>query len=635
MVKEYIKYILLPVLLVIIINTVAAQNRQKEVQTNSRLAVSYYNAKDYEKAAPLLLKVYNLSRNIYYFRLHIFSLVELRRYDEAEERIRQEIEKQSDPDARLLIHWGYLLKVRNHDKEAEAKFEEAIKQIAPNKGSYLLAANSFLHFREYEWAKKVYLQGRDLLSNEDFSLELARIYMYLRDYENMMEEYLSLLRQDEKMLQRIESSLSYALRLDLDNDLRDLLRAQVLKRIQAEPGIIGYNRLLIWFLLQENQFPGALRQSIALDRRTGNEDAQIFHLGNLAINNKMYSVARQAFGYLLEKGSSNPFYEQAFVRNVHAAYLEYTTEEQKDKAGYNELADQFEKGLDIIGYSPVALDMIREYSHLLAFYMDDPDRAIEVLNKGLAIPRLKPEESGILKTEMADIYVYAGDQWEAVLLYSRIIEENKNNSLGDEVKLKKARLGYYMGNFEWAKAQLDVLKASTSKLTANDALDLSMMIGSNLNLDTTAVPLRMFARADLLFFRNNDSLALATLDSLSEMYPYHSLIDDILFRKSKIEMNNNNYSLAADYLERIRRDFPYEMLADDALFMLAELYNYQLDEKQKAKELYREMLTIYPGSIFVEESREKFRELREIYPDGVPDEEEKFFNEGILPDEFN
>jgi tetratricopeptide (TPR) repeat protein len=201
--------------------------------------------------------------------------------------------------------------------------------------------------------------------------------------------------------------------------------------------------------------------------------------------------------------------------------------------------------------------------------------------------------------------------------------------------LKKARLGYYMGNFEWAKAQLDVLKASTSKLTANDALDLSMMIGSNLNLDTTAVPLRMFARADLLFFRNNDSLALATLDSLSEMYPYHSLIDDILFRKSKIEMNNNNYSLAADYLERIRRDFPYEMLADDALFMLAELYNYQLDEKQKAKELYREMLTIYPGSIFVEESREKFRELREIYPDGVPDEEEKFFNEGILPDEFN
>ena len=76
--------------------------------------------------------------------------------------------------------------------------------------------------------------------------------------------------------------------------------------------------------------------------------------------------------------------------------------------------------------------------------------------------------------------------WEAMLIYSQVIEENKTNSLGDEVKLKKARLGYYMGNFSWAKAQLDVLKASTSKLTANDAMELSMMIGNNLNLDTLA-----------------------------------------------------------------------------------------------------------------------------------------------------
>jgi hypothetical protein len=152
-----------------------------------------------------------------------------------------------------------------------------------------------------------------------------------------------------------------------------------------------------------------------------------------------------------------------------------------------------------------------------------------VLEKGLEIPRLKPEESGMLKTEMADIYVFAGDPWEATLLYSQVIDANKNNALGDEVKLKKAKLGYYMGNFSWAKAQLDVLKASTSKLTANDAMELSMLIGNNLNLDSTAVPLQMFARADLLFFRNKDAEAMATLDSIAELYPYHTLTDNILF----------------------------------------------------------------------------------------------------------
>ena len=43
-----------------------------------------------------------------------------------------------------------------------------------------------------------------------------------------------------------------------------------------------------------------------------------------------------------------------------------------------------------------------------------------------------------------------------------------------------------MGDFEWAQAQFSILKASTSKLIANDALDLSVFIMDNLGLDTTA-----------------------------------------------------------------------------------------------------------------------------------------------------
>lgn len=241
----------------------------------------------------------------------------------------------------------------------------------------------------------------------------------------------------------------------------------------------------------------------------------------------------------------------------------------------------------------------------------------------------------MLKTEMADIYIFDGDPWEATLLYSQVIESNKNNKLGDEVKLKKAILGYYMGNFSWAKAQLDVLKASTSKFTANDAMELSMLIGNNLNLDTTAVPLQMFARADLLFFRNKDAEAMATLDSIAEIYPYHSLLENILLRKAKIEIERSGYETAADYLQEITDNHSYGLLADKALFMLAELNNNNLGEKEKAKELYRLMLTRYPGSVFVEEAREKFRELREIYPDVISNPQEELFLEETVPDEIN
>jgi TolA-binding protein len=217
-----------------------------------------------------------------------------------------------------------------------------------------------------------------------------------------------------------------------------------------------------------------------------------------------------------------------------------------------------------------------------------------------------------------------------------VIDANKNNSLGDDVKLKKAKLGYYLGNFSWAKAQLDVLKASTSKLTANDAMELSLLIGNNLNLDTTAAPLEMFARADLLFFQNKNELAMATLDSLAEMYPYHSLVDDILFRKAKIDIEKKNYAMAAEQLQKIVDGFGFDLLGDDATFMLAELCNFNLNEKEKAKNLYKEIMTRYPGSVFTEESRSKYRELRAIYPDieQVPTNEEQFMN-GVLNNEIN
>jgi len=614
----------------------AQQNQRNELQTKSSLAIRYFNARDFEKAMPLLKDVYNTTHSSTYFRYYITCLTELQRFQEAEAEIQKEIKKQKNTQPEFYVHWGYILKEAGKKVEGEEKYRLALENIEPNKGSYMSVANTFLMYQEFGWSRDAYLQGRRVLEDEDFTYELARAYLYLRDYENMMEEYLNLLRTDEKQLPRIQSSLSSAMRLDIDDGLRDQFREQILLRIQNEPDVIGYNRLLIWFLLQEKKFASALRQSIAIDRRTGSEAGQIAQLGDMALRNKEYSEAKKAFQYLMDQGTESPYYAQAFARNLHAAYMEYTNTFPNDSGKGQALAKDFEDGLVFLQYGPATLNLIQEYAHLLTFYLSNTDEALTVLEKGLQIPGLKAEQIGVLKAEMADTYVYADDPWEAMLIYSQVIEENKTNSLGDEVKLKKARLGYYMGNFSWAKAQLDVLKASTSKLTANDAMELSMMIGNNLNLDTTAVPLQMFAKADLRFFQNRPQEAMSILDSLEEQFPYHTLVDDILYRKAKLEIGKQNYVLAATYLDTIVTDYSYELLGDDALYQLAEIYNYNLDEKVKARDLYKKMLTAYPGSVYIEESRAKYRELREIYPDNdseISMPEEKFLEE-IKPDEF-
>ena len=56
--------------------------------------------------------------------------------------------------------------------------------------------------------------------------------------------------------------------------------------------------------------------------------------------------------------------------------------------------------------------------------------------------------------------------------------------------------------------------------------------------------------------------------------------------------------------------YPDDLYGDDAQFKLAELYEYNIKDKEKAKVAYQDVLTKYPGSIYTVEARKRFRQLR-------------------------
>jgi hypothetical protein len=577
--------------------------------TLPQTAIKYYQDREFTKAGPLFKNIYAATGNNYYFRLYIQCLTELQNFEEAESELKKEIRKSKNQYPELYVQYGYILVLQKRTEEARIQYDEAIRITPPNKNSILNTANQFLQVREYEIAEKVYLKGQKALPNEDFTMDLAQVHLLLRNYSQLMIELMDAVRVSEENLTRVQAMLSSALYLDIDNGLREEFRKALLKRIQLEPSVTGYNRLLIWFYLQEKQFPAALRQAIALDRRTGNEYPQILAFAQMALNNNFYADASVAYDYLLSKGKDNPVFFQANYYKVHADYLNFSLNDSRNLTKGQTLANDFDKKLNMLGYSVVTLMLIREYAHLLSFYLDDSEKAKAILEKGLSIPGLKPEQWGELKKELADVYINAGDPWEATLLFSQVIDANRDNPLGDEAKLKKAWLSYYMGNFTWAKVQLEALKASTSKLTANDAMELDLFISNNSGEDSTLTALTYFARADLLFFKNKDSLAILILDSIQSLYSYDLLIDDIFYRKAKIEVRRNNYLKAIELLDEIIKNFSWELLADDALFMKAEIYQYQLNDKTKAAEAYKQILFDYSGSIYVSEARKRYREL--------------------------
>jgi len=280
-----------------------------------------------------------------------------------------------------------------------------------------------------------------------------------------------------------------------------------------------------------------------------------------------------------------------------------------DQQTLNTLEKDYLKLLKDLKLTPQLLTSVIELAHLKAYYLNKGHQAIELLVKSQSIKGLNTQDKNILKLELADIQLFLGHHWQAILLYAQINKSTPNSSLGHEAKLKKAKAAYFTGELKWAQAQLDALKGSTSKLIANDALALSRLIKENPGPDSTNWAIKQYAQAEYLALRRLDSLAIETLETILQKVPHHSIKNHCLLKEYHIYLRNNHNTKALKALNRIINKNPHNLLEDRALFLRANLLE-SMQQKEKAMESYKLILSLYPQSIFVIESRERYRILR-------------------------
>jgi TolA-binding protein len=369
--------------------------------------------------------------------------------------------------------------------------------------------------------------------------------------------------------------------------------------------------MLAWVFIQRKDYRGALRQVRALDKRLGENGERVLDLGFMATNAKDYETAIAAFDYIVEnKDPATPFYLEAKReglltrrRAITEGYA-YTVEDLRIlESAYNEFLEQF-------GNNPASARIAIQLAELEALYLNDLDTAITILDRIVGLNGVNENVRAQAKIDLADYYLMQGEVWESTLLYSQVDKQFKEDVLGHEARFRNARLSYFRGDFEWAQSQFDVLKASSSRLIANDALDLSVFIMDNLGLDTTTVALQSYADAELLLFQNRYDEAFATLDSLLTAFPGHDLEDDVIYLRGRIYQKLRDYNEAAAQYQQVIDDYPKSIRLDNALFALAGLYENQLNDKEKAQQLYETLFIDYSNSILAVSARKKYRELR-------------------------
>lgn len=579
-------------------------------QTEEQLGAQYFNNKEYDKSLATFEILFSKNPSQYNYLYYVNTLFELKQYDKAEKVIKKQ-QKANPYDQWFQVDLGYLNILQGEVAKGRKIYENCLKELQPDKTQVYNLAYAFSNRRETDYTIRTYQRGRDLLKDPAaFAFELAYTYEALGNTEQMIEEYLNLLSANPLQIEQVQNRLQSWLSDDIDNTKNDTYRSVLLRKTQENPDEILYNELLLWHSVQQKDFSFALIQAKALDRRYGETGQRIFDLAALCVSNENFDAAIDAYKYIIKKNADKELVTQSRIELINTEFKQYQSTYSQDKMKLLQIEQAYKTLLGELGKTLFTIPLILNQAHLEAFYLGMSDEAILLLTEAVDLPNIPARDQAYCKLELADIYLFSGEQWEATLLYSQVEKTFKNEPIGHEAKFRNAKLSFYIGEFEWAKSQLDILKAATSKLIANDALELSLMIGDNIEEDSVATPLGMFARADLLGFRNRDDEALALLDSIVALFPLHPIYDDVLFKKAGIDVKMGKFDDASKLYAEIVEKFPEGLLTDDAMFDLASLYENQLSDKAKAMQFYQDILTKYPGSLYVVEARKRFRALR-------------------------
>ena len=577
------------------------------------LAQQYDDKGEIEKAKTIYDELAGKKKNIPVIHDRYFRLLINNGYlNEAKQYLSKTFRNYPD---NILYQWdaGIVDLRQGDDVKAEEYFTRVFDQAKADIYKVRIVAGHLIKHELIERAVNMYLAGRQTSGDPSlYALELANVYRRLNKVDQMVLEYLAYANEDPSRISYVKNVLQNILTEDEDLDsMANLL----LDRIQKDADNPLYSELLIWINLQQKNFYGAFMQARAVDRRQRTDGDEVMSVAQIALENQDYENALKMYDHVIERYPRTSNYVSArrykikareeLVKNQFPVQQEEIVKLIQD---YQNFIDE-SKGSPI-GPSAATLEAMRSQALLYAFYMDEKNKAITILQQVAGSSKASREIKAQSKLDMGDIYVLMNEPWESTLLYAQVEKAHKEEPVGYEAKLRNAKLSYYKGDFQLAQDHLDVLKEATTREIANDAMSLSLLIQNNTVLDTSGAAMQAYADVELILFQNKQESALQKLDSMLADYKGHPLEDEVYWLMAKVQMQLGNFEQSLDKLDKINQSYNYDILGDDALFMTGRIYEEQLKDTEKAMELYTQFLREYPGSIYVADVRKRFRNLR-------------------------
>ena len=567
---------------------------------NEQLAQYYYEKGDFEKAKigfEELLQ--NVPQNTQYFLRTIDCYQQLQLFDIAEKAIKERFDKYKQSN--LLVELGYNFQLRKDDTKAKVYYDQAVERIKKNPNEIYSISNAFERKVLLDYALKSYKIATELNPNFNFNYQMGLLYGQLSNMEMMISTFLDEAYANPQNAIRIQNQLVRFMVDEGDAAFSEMLRKALIIRTQKNQDVF-WNHYLSWFYVQQKEFEKAFIQEKAIYKRSPESLTAIVNLAQLAIEEENQETAKEILDFVLENTSDLELRIQA---NSYLITMKIENTSEKD---FVAISTELDELLKQFGTSPFTLSLQLIQAHFVAFNLKKPEEGRAIVKKALEL-QLNDYEVANAKMELADILLYEEKFNQALIYYSQIELDLKNDVMAHEATLKAAKTSYFKTDFAWALKQFKELKSANTQLIANDALEYFLLINDNTMADSTQTALKQFAKGDYLLYQNRNQEAIAQFQAILKSYKGQEIESVTVLRLGKIYEKQGDFDLALSQYQTIIDQHSDGIYIDEALYFSAEIYNKQL-LPEKAKPLYEKVLFNHQDSIYFVEARKKFRQLR-------------------------
>jgi len=569
---------------------------------NEQLAQNYFDKGDFERAKisyEELLKSQLGNGN--YFQKLIDCYQQLQQFEVAEKAIqsRYSIFKQ----ASLLVELGYNYQMQKETSKAQKYYEQALDKIKGNPNEVYGVAATFERRVLLDYALKSYELAISIEPHFNFNYQMAMLYGQLGNTDMMIDKFLTEAYANPQNSIMIQNQLSRFMIEDAKATFNEALRKALLVKAQKNQDVF-WNEYLSWFYVQQKEYGKAFIQEKAIYRRNPETFSNIVNLAQLAIEDGEKETAKEILTFVLDNTKDIDLLIQS---NTFLIKMRIDSAQEQDLKGIetdlNLLIKQF-------GISPYSLSLQIIQAHFLTFHLKNPEQGKTILKTALDLPHNEYQKADV-KMELADILLFEEKFNQALIYYSQIEEDLKNDVVGHEASLKAAKTSYFKSDFQWAQKQFKELKSASTQLIANDALEYFLLINDNTVADSTQTALKQFAHADYLLYQNKNKEALEIFQAILKSFKGQEEIEGVtLFRLGTIYTKSGDYISALSQYQEIINKHSEGIYIDEAYYFSAEIYNKQLKDVEKAKSLYEQIIFHHEDSIYFTDARKKYRQLR-------------------------